>query len=276
MPTLFVNDLTNIDCSILHSQRGLIGASWATDIELSGELDEQSMVFDFAKVKKTIKTIIDQEVDHKLLVPTNYQGLEIKLGNNTHLTFVSQDNQVIEHQSPLEAICQLDTTEICRADIIRYLTDRILSALPNNITSINIGLREEITPGNYFSYSHGLKKHDGNCQRIAHGHRSQIQIWQNEHRNNELEKKLASDWQDIYLGSHDDITNQTSDRITFSYTTEQGDFSLTLPKSRVHLMPNDSTVECIAEHILTVFKEAAGLKVRAFEGIGKGAIAHNQ
>jgi len=135
MPTLFVNDLTNIDCSILHSQRGLIGASWATDIELSGELDEQSMVFDFAKVKKTIKTIIDQEVDHKLLVPTNYQGLEIKLGNNTHLTFVSQDNQVIEHQSPLEAICQLDTTEICRADIIRYLTDRILSALPNNITT---------------------------------------------------------------------------------------------------------------------------------------------
>ena len=277
MPTLFVNDLTNIDCSILHPERGLIGASWATDIELSGELDEQSMVFDFAKVKQTIKRIIDQEIDHKLLVPIKYSGLSIEQKNNLHLTFINHNDEKIKHESPYEAVCQLNTENVTRSNIIEYLTERILNALPNNVTGLKISLREENTTGNYFSYSHGLKKHDGNCQRIAHGHRSQIQIWHEETRNDQLEKSIATDWQDIYLGSQEDITEQTSNDITFAYRTKQGDFSLSLPKTRIHIMPNDSTVECIAEYIaLKVFSDTKNLKVKAFEGIGKGAIAYNQ
>ena len=41
------------------------------DIEMSGELNEMSMLLDFGRVKKLIKSIIDEEVDHKLLVPTD-------------------------------------------------------------------------------------------------------------------------------------------------------------------------------------------------------------
>lgn len=275
MPTLFINDLTNIDCSVLDPKRGLIGASWAVDIELSGELDEQSMVFDFSKVKKTIKTIIDRDVDHKLLIPSQYDGLVINAQKDPEIIFKTISGETIIHQSPSSAICQLAADEITPQIIINFLKQQISSELPTNVDGVAIEIREESVQGNYFRYSHGLKKHDGNCQRIAHGHRSQIQIWRKGQRDDKLEKDIASRWHDVYLGSQEDIVLQTDERIRFAYSTDQGDFSLELPIQHVHLLPEDSTVECIAEHILEILPHAEKLKVKAFEGIGKGALAAN-
>lgn len=64
---LFVDDLTVMDFSYLCPLRGMVGESWIVDVRLDGELNDESMIQDFSKVKKELKRLIDEHVDHKLL-----------------------------------------------------------------------------------------------------------------------------------------------------------------------------------------------------------------
>ena len=279
MPRLFVDNLTVIDCSILDPDRGLIGASWSVNIELGGELDKQSMVFDFAKVKKTVKHWIDQEVDHKLLVPTKYAGTSLTQDSaNTNVEFTTKSGDQILHTSPTSSLCIVDAKRISRKRIREHIAERLAQVLPSNVNDIKITLHEEACVGRYYTYSHGLKKHDGNCQRIAHGHRSKIEIWKSKLRSRKLEKDLAARWQDMYLGTSEDVSELCGGQVSFDYQTEQGRFSLSLPEERVYLMESDTTVECIAEHVLNLLEQEmpkAKFRVRAYEGISKGAIAES-
>lgn len=279
MPRLFVDNLTVIDCSVLDPKRGLIGASWSVNLELGGNLDHQSMVFDFAKVKKTVKQWIDQEVDHKLLVPSAYRDAQIAhSGGTCDISFETKDKLKIEHSSPASALCLIDAKRISRKRVQQFIAKRLVDVLPSNVTDIKVSLHNEASIGRYYTYSHGLKKHDGNCQRIAHGHRSKIEIWKNKIRSRKLEKQVAEMWSDIYLGTSEDVTEFDASKVSFNYKTEQGEFSLRLPEERVYLMQSDTTVECIAEHVLSVLERdapKASFKVRAYEGISKGAIAES-
>ena len=279
MPRLFVDNLTVIDCSILDPTRGLIGASWSVDIELGGELDKQSMVFDFSKVKKTIKQWIDHEVDHKLLVPSEYEGSRItRDGADTNIIFTPDTNEQILHSSPASSLCCIQTKRISRRVVSEHILKGVAEVLPDNVNDIKVTLNNEASIGRYYSYSHGLKKHDGNCQRIAHGHRSKIEVWKNKRRNRKLESQLAARWRDIYLGTSEDVSEFAHGQVRFDYQTDQGVFSLTLPEERVYLMESDTTVECIAEHVLSVLEQEmpnSSFKVRAYEGISKGAIAES-
>ena len=142
-------------------------------------------------------------------------------------------------------------------------------------------LREEDTgTAPFYHYSHGLKKHDGNCQRIAHGHRSSIHIFENGRRSRYWEKLWADRWEDIYLGTEEDLEGTYYiDEIPhhrFRYDAEQGHFELVIPEDHCYMVGTDTTVEQLAAHIANqLAAEAPGkhFRVRAFEGVGKGAIA---
>ena len=281
MNHLFVDNLTVIDFAYLDASRGLVGESWIVDVVLGGELDDQGMVFDFSNVKRTIKRVIDERVDHRLLIPRAYSGLEWNEDEPDGFVWHLTDRTHILHRSPDEAVVWLSSERVVPSAVARLLEQELRAVLPANVTDVEITLREDVIEGAYYHYVHGLKKHLGNCQRIAHGHRSPIRIDRNGHRDRDLENRWAKLWQDIYVGSEEDVTQRWvaedgTGYVTFEYEANQGEFALTLPESRVYMLDSDTTVELIASHIAGQLKSEFPedvIRVKAYEGVGKGAIA---
>lgn len=277
MACLFVEQLTVIDCAYLDAARGLVGHSWIVDIELEGELDAQSMVLDFGAVKKRLKQTIDDSTDHRLLVPLRATQLELRqTGDDTCDLRFDAAVGTIEHHSPSLALACVDADAITPESVVAHLQPRLLSTLPANVRGLRLHLRPERIDGAAYQYVHGLKKHDGACQRIAHGHRSRLEVRVDGERDTALEHRVASDWTDIYLGTRADLVAQGDGRLHFAYTAREGQYRLALPESRCDLLDGDTTVEAIAAHLarrLAPHRPGRQLEVRAYEGVMKGAIA---
>ena len=178
---LFVNDLTVIDFSYCCQQRGIVGESWIVDVLLDGALNEMSMVLDFAVVKKQIKAIIDDAVDHKLLLPMKNACITVNdSSHNDGHEYVDLLSERASYflQSPKCAFAKIESDTINIKSVTDHLTKIILEQLPQNVQGLKLTLRPENISGDFYHYTHGLKLHDGNCQRIAHGHRSTINILQ--------------------------------------------------------------------------------------------------
>lgn len=282
---LFVRDLTVIDFSYLHRERGMLGESYIVDVELHGELDDTAMVFDFGKVKKVIKQAIDRLVDHKLAFAADCPALTIEQLDSTIQKVVYQSTRgTLQLACPAEAFAPIPGHEINEQTVTAFLQQQIKPLLPSNVAQLVLHLRSEQISGFYYHYSHGLKKHDGNCQRIAHGHRSTIQIYADGMLAPRLNKAWSERWQDIYLGTAEDLVAANAlqylvpaaDDYCFRYQATQGWFELCLPQAHCEIVPCDTTVECLADFIADTLKaeyQQQVFKVVAYEGVGKGAIA---
>jgi 6-pyruvoyl-tetrahydropterin synthase len=277
MSCLFVEQLTVIDCAFLHAQRGLVGESWLVDLELEGELDEQSMVLDFGDIKKRLKRAIDSSVDHTLLVPVRDPGLWLhRTAERVSLEFRSPAAGPIEHHSPPQAVSLVEAESIDASSVAAHLLPLLRAEVPANVAEIRLQLRNEYIAGAYFHYTHGLKKHGGHCQRIAHGHRSRLEIELAGQRRTDLEQAQTQRWADIYLGTRADLVHRGKERLRFEYHAAEGHFALELPESRCDLLDTDTTIERIAEHLAAQVHHShpqRPVRVRAYEGVMKGAIA---
>ncbi|MDB5967707.1 MAG: 6-pyruvoyl tetrahydropterin synthase [Hydrocarboniphaga sp.] len=276
MTSLFVEQLTVIDCAYLDAARGLVGESWIVDIELIGDLDEQSMVLDFGEVKRRLKQAIDGSVDHTLVVPRLAPELSLsQSGAKTELVFRSELG-AFEYQSPPVAVSLVEADAIDAAAVAAYLKPRLAEVLPPNVSELRLHLRNERIEGAYYHYTHGLKKHKGHCQRIAHGHRSRIEIRVDGQRAPTLEAEVAARWLDIYLGTNEDLVARGNGRLRFAYQAPEGRFEIALPEARVERMDGDTTVERIAEWLAQLASPGSAcgqLEIRAYEGVMKGAVA---
>lgn len=274
---LFVDNLTNSDFCYLHPQRGLVGETWLSHIALEGELDEKGMICDFGVVKGALRQLLDDTIDHCLLVPSRADNLHLSTeGKDTILQWQLSNTRHIHHRSSNQCVTLIDAGEINRESVVRWCEEQLRPQLPDTVKSINIAFTADAIAGAYYHYSHGLKKHDGKCQRIAHGHRSKIEIWRGGRRDNALEIQWAQRFKDIYIGTRgDQVTATTKDHCRFHYQATEGEFELELPTNQCYFIDADSTVENIARHIATVIKGDDSneiVRVKAYEGLCKGAV----
>jgi 6-pyruvoyl-tetrahydropterin synthase len=273
---LFVNQLTNIDFSYLDAQRGMVGETWLASVILDGTLDDQGMICDFGTVKKVLRHWFDDQIDHRLLVPAHSPSLTIHSQTDDYIDLEWRyKNETIRMKAPAEAVSLVDGEQIDSATVAIWSQKQLQPLFDPRLKPLNISFEPETITDAFYHYSHGLKKHDGNCQRIAHGHRSRIQIWLDEQRNSALEQIRADRWRDIYIGSREDLlTDEMATQLEFAYTSAQGEFWLSIPASHCYLIDTDSTVELIAAHLACAIKQDYpdfNIRVRAFEGINKGA-----
>lgn len=279
---LFVDNLTNVDFSFLDPRRGLLGETWLANVQLHGELDAQGMICDFATVKKLLRHWLDSELDHRLAVPVKSPNITIKEDGDLldiHWRFGDQ-GEFLHTRSPRDAIALVDAEILTPETVAHWCIAQLKKLFPESVARLDLSFTCESIEGAFYHYSHGLKKHDGNCQRIAHGHRSRIDIWIDQQKSPRLERDWAQRWRDIYIGTREDIAAQPNhagmDYYHFAYVSAQGKFELTLPQSCCYLIDTDSTVEFLAHHIATQIQaEQPGnlVRVKAYEGINKGALA---
>ncbi|MCA0895044.1 6-carboxytetrahydropterin synthase [Microbulbifer agarilyticus] len=278
---LFVDSLTNVDFSYLHHTRGVVGETWLANAALDGALDHQGMVCDFGIVKKTLRNWLDHELDHRLLVPTRSPHLSMQQdGEQIQLTWALPDGEHITVGGPAQAFALVAVESITPESVAAWCVNELDGIFPTSVDKLSLSFSVESIDSPFYHYSHGLKKHDGNCQRIAHGHRSRIRIDIDSERSPALESQWAERWADIYLGTREDLTGEDTQgqttQLHFAYKAQQGDFTLTIPANRCEILDCDTTVEQLAQYIADVLAaENAGkqITVRAYEGIGKGAVA---
>lgn len=279
---LFVDRLTNVDFSLLDAERGLLGETWLAHVRLHGALDEQGMVCDFGIVKRQVRQWLDEQLDHRLVVPAHSPNIELaREGETLDIRWrFGSDGDWLHTRCPASAVALVEAEQLTAQSVARWCTARLKSVFPDSIDRLELSFSGESIDGAQYQYSHGLKKHAGNCQRIAHGHRSRLGVWLDGQRCPALEARWAERWHDIYIGTRADVrdTRQENGKPYhhFAYRAEQGAFELTLPAERCYLIDSDSTVECIAKHIAgELARENPGhkLTVKAYEGTGKGAIA---
>ncbi len=276
---LFVDQLCNVDFSYLDAKRGLVGETWLANIELEGELDQQGMVCDFGEVKSLMRRWLDENIDHKLLLAKSSPSLTLKQDATSDAYSWTTETAKIEGKGPKQAHCIIDgATEITQKSVSDWCMKQLRKHFPETVSTLRLSFTLEDIAGPYYHYSHGLKKHNGNCQRIAHGHRSKIEIWKNGELDIQLMQTQAERWADIYIGTRSDLCSEQSNSINheFRYEAQQGEFQLSVPKKQCYIIESDSTVEFIAQHILENLKREAPnnhFRVKAYEGIFKGAIA---
>lgn len=270
---LFIQELSILDAAYYDPFYGPLGASWLVDAELTGYRDERGMLYDFRPCKKTIKEIVDTTFDHTLILPRD----------------LPRDGLELEYDCPDQALSFVPGNTFTLAGlevgIKTAIEARFREEGRDNILAVDVTLREVPFPLGkpWYRYTHGLKFHDGNCQRLWHGHRNAIDIRVDEVQDLEMERTFAELFFNAHIAHEENIVGggkwkigqrQThADWVEVAYEASQGAFRTRIPGENVVVLPTECTVENIADFVLeeTARHRTGSIEVTVYEGIHKGS-----
>lgn len=293
--SLFYDHVTVLDYAFLDEHRGPVGHAQVVDVEFIGETDDEGVVFDFSLAKKKVKEIIDRDCDHRFVVPAGL--VQTKDGRSTFKYAYGYSDNVMEYWGPDVGFCEIPFSQVSDHTLLTYLETQVMKEMPETVKAVRLKFRSEEPTDkeqSFFNYTHGLKDHYGNCQRLIHGHRSTVKVFINGQRNFKEESFLANElfsnnihfcfWENV-VNKEELIENEGASPegrientpiVHIKYESSQGVFEAKLPSEAVYLMPMETTVENLSIHFSQVIKRKypkSTISVHAFEGIAKGAIS---
>ena len=164
----------------------------------------------------------------------------------------------------------------------------MLECVPANVSDVRLSLQPEdgVNGRANFRYTHGLKLHEGNCQRLIHGHRNIIEVFLDGQVNTSAEERLAKLLHDIHFTHVDDLKTPlpleqcfgSEQPVSISYESDQGHFHATFTDRKILALCSEPTIENIAGFARRWVAQELSVNedrvtVRAYEGIHKGARA---
>lgn len=292
--SLFCDKITVLDIAYYDKALGLVGDSYHVNVEFLGNTDEEGILIDFSHAKKKVKSLIDEICDHRFVLP---KGMARVIDNTFKLEYsFGSDNKSLYYEGPKEALCEIPFQYVSKEHIASYLEQELNNFFGSKFDQIKIALESEsLDQKPILSYTHGLKQHYGNCQRLFHGHKNSVDIWVNNEQRKDLESYLVRDCfkANIHFCLKENIHNLeevetylqdsygTPDNCPFveiRYTSSQGDFRALLPSEMVYVLEDESTVENLSAHFAKLIRNKIGgtdkIKIKAYEGIAKGAISY--
>lgn len=158
MMSIFIDGWeTNLKFSAAHfipehaKCRRLHGHDYAIDVKLSGEL-KNGMVADFVQIKRELRQMLE-EVDHKLILPVNGEGIEYKLeGTNYHIKY-----ETFQMSVPAEFVYLCDVRHSSSEELARYMTGLLIKRvnLGENVKKIEFSVYEG--PGQKATWEEDLR-----------------------------------------------------------------------------------------------------------------------
>lgn len=283
--SIFFNDLTVIDFSLITKDGLIVGGSATLNLELSGPIDShEGVVVDFSAGKKQIKALIDGigGFDHKCWVNVDEPNIIIEQNVEADTVKVTHrlSGLTIEGETDMFSWIHGDRPE---DEITKFLNERLSPYIVSNVflnTSV-IPVPTTDTTSHIFRYVHGLKYSTSHgCKNLVHGHKSYISAKLAPNADKGLADRVLASITSaldgtIFADAEDTDAKGLTYKVSYS-TKERGHMSMSFTQKFI-VLETQTTVEHLVEYIRARYYDqlttAGVVELYVSEGLCKGAKA---